>query len=115
MRIHEAWEAMKRELEEEYAGITIGEYGYTERSGLIIRGPHVTLMIPAEVDGPCPHCGGKIKEQVPMPTELSVRYLLSIVNRYLCDVTWDGKSPERENHAGGNYKGVYYKITFDKE
>jgi len=116
MRINEAWKALRKELNDEYEGITIGEYGKSE--GKIIRGPHITLMIPAEVKKHCPHCQGEMRGEIPMPSKTDVFCLKDIINRYLCDVTWDDQHTafpvKREEHGGGLYRGIYYKIVFDK-
>lgn len=113
MTINEMWAEFKKKLNDIYSGITVAEYGNSQRGGKIVRGPHVTLMIPADSEKPCPHCGKGIEDVLPEPTSATVKKLQALVNSYLCSVTWDGVI-QTENHGGGIYKGKYYKIEFDK-
>jgi len=112
MRINEQWAQLRKELNDAYTGITLGEYASSK--GSVTRGPHVALMIPADKEENCPHCNHKLdKVRIPEPSRGDVEKLLDIVSTYLCDVIWSGEI-KTEHHAGGMYTGTYYKIVFDK-
>ena len=115
MRIHEQWAALKKELTDLFAGATMGEYGCTTQGGETIRGPHITVMIPAEQEKACPCCQHKTKHEIQRPTEKDISKLVGIMAKYLCDVSYDGESCRHVQHGGGIYgKGWYYEITLDK-
>ena len=111
MRICEQWNQMKSELESKYAGIILEQYdscyGHSES-----RGPHVNIMIPAKHKKVCPCCNTLLDDTIPEPSSRDIFVLLDIVDKYLCNVLWDGNINYSECRGGLN--GWYYNIKFDK-
>lgn len=97
MKINEHYAKLRKELNEIYEGATIGEYGCTECGGKTIRGPHITVMIPAE------------KELDPKGFDK----VATLINDNLCDIEWDGKV--HFGQCGGIYEGHYAELTMDKK
>jgi len=96
MRIKEHLAKLNENLDKIADGATWGEFGYTEQGGKKIRGPHITVMIPAKV------------ELAPNAFER----IVDLFNEHHSDVEWDG-NVKHTHHGGGLYKGKYYELTMD--
>jgi len=114
MRICEQWKQLRKELEAEYKGITINEYGNTTINGKVTRGPHITLMIPSKVTSKCPCCHTSLVEvDIPNPTSDNMIKLAEIIGKYLCDVSLN-VTMRHASWGGNTHVGWFYEIIFDK-
>ena len=112
--INELWDEFRKELNAVREGTTASEYADICCRENKIRGPHVRIMIPAETKTICPTCHQEVDHTVcSYPTNAEGLILLSLVNKYLCKVNWDGIIREK-NYVGDIYNGSYYELNFDK-
>jgi len=75
MRINDHWKLLREELEKVHEGMAIAEYGNTTCGMNVLRGPHVTVMIPISEE-----------EGVSMK---SLQAIVNIVDENLCSIRWD--------------------------
>ena len=97
MRIKEHIAVLKETLNKIAEGATWGEYRCTEQGGEQIRGPHITVMIPAKAT-----LAPNAFEQI-----------VDLFNEHHSNVEWDGNI-KHTNHSGGIYKGKYYELIMDR-
>ena len=97
MKIHEHYKSLRNDLNNIFGTeVDFREYGNTTCGENIIRGMHITLMIPVK--------GVTVGEN-------SFQEAVNLIDENLCDITWDGIIKYHE--VSGIYNGWYYEITLD--
>jgi len=96
MRINDHYDLLKEEFSKLGEGISFGQYGCTECGGKKIRGPHVDIMIPADIS-----INATVLDKA-----------VNLIDEHLCRITWDRKIEYGE--WSGIHKGVFFKLILDK-
>ena len=95
LKINDHWKLLRAKIEEIYPNATITEYGSTTCGQKVVRGPHVTVMIPAEK---------------PVDPK-GFQKVVWLIDEHLCDVEWDGKVKFGE--VSGIWNGHFAELILD--
>ena len=92
-RIEELKKALKEALEDVAPGAHYSHGAHCESGGKILRGEHITVYVPEELD-------------------FNPKQVEALFNLYYTDVQWDGKV-EGDVHFAAVHNGTLNRITLD--